>query len=214
MVRPGERPCLLLIDDAVGQRDLYEVALRLEFEVLTATRGEEGVALAASKHPDAIVLDVVMPGIDGWETCTRIKHNPETANIPVILLTGTNEPNLSERAEAVGATAVLLKPCLVDTLRNTVLVAINSYTPLAAGQGAAAPQQPTDASGLVWEAVIDRTPWTATLRGDGSGWWRVQILRAGELAASRRFETHDRAVEWAEAGRVAIAAGGARSPKH
>ena len=116
---------LLLIDDNVTERDLYEMALEPEFNVITATRGVVGLALAAVERPDAIVLDVMMPEMDGWETCSRIKGQPATADIPVILLTGTHEHDLSRQATAVGASAILIKPCSLERLRQTILAALD-----------------------------------------------------------------------------------------
>jgi hypothetical protein len=66
-----------------------------------------------------------------------------------------------------------------------------------------------EADGPLWEIVADRTTWTAVLHGeDPPGCWRVQILRSGELAASRRFETRRLAAEWAEAKRAALGGAG------
>jgi putative two-component system response regulator len=120
----GRRPSLLLVDDCVDQRDLYELVLQSEFDVLTATRGAEGVALATAECPDVIVMDVMMPGLDGWEACTQIKSHPRTANVPVILLTGADDRDLSQHAIAVGATAILKKPCPAETLRHTISSAL------------------------------------------------------------------------------------------
>jgi CheY-like chemotaxis protein len=83
----GGRRNLLLVDNCLEQRDLYERALKQEFEILTATRGPEGVTLAEKVRPDAIILDADMAGWEGWETCTELKSNANTADIPVILLT-------------------------------------------------------------------------------------------------------------------------------
>jgi CheY-like chemotaxis protein len=115
---------VLLIDDSVDQRDLYELALEDEFTVLTAARGREGVAVARRARPDVIVLDVMMPGMDGWETCARLKSAPETAHIPVVMLTGAPDGDLREHAAAVGAFEVLTKPCSVDRLRGAILAAL------------------------------------------------------------------------------------------
>jgi CheY-like chemotaxis protein len=111
---------LLLVDDCAAERDLYETALETEFSIVTASRGDEGVTVAKRVHPDAIILDVLMPGIDGWETCTRIKGHPDTKDIPVILLTGADDRDLSQHAKAVGASAVLRKPCPADRLRDEI----------------------------------------------------------------------------------------------
>jgi putative two-component system response regulator len=118
------RPTVLLIDDTVAERDLYELILESEFNVSTASRGVDGITLAARQHPDAIVLDVMMPGLDGWETCTQMKCLSDTAEIPVILLTGADDRDLTQHAIAVGAAAVLQKPCPADRLRDAILRAM------------------------------------------------------------------------------------------
>jgi DNA-binding response OmpR family regulator len=114
------RPKLLLIDDCEPQRSMYELALATNFNVLTAARGPEGLRLAATEHPDAILLDVLMPEMDGWETCTRLKSDAATESIPVILLTGTTDVDLTDHAIAVGASAILMKPCSPDRLMGTI----------------------------------------------------------------------------------------------
>ena len=114
---------LLLVDDCVAERDLNALALGTEFTVLTANRGAEGIALALRERPDVVILDVNMPGMDGWETCAVLKRNPITADIPVVFLTGTSDDRLTQHALAVGASAILSKPCPIDTLRDTVLAA-------------------------------------------------------------------------------------------
>jgi len=121
---PLGKPTVLLIDDCSAERDLYELALEHDFHILTAARGSEGASLAQRVRPDAIVLDVLMPGMDGWETCTFIKSDSITAEIPVILLTASDERDLSQHAAAVGATALLRKPCPLESLRRTIVAAL------------------------------------------------------------------------------------------
>jgi CheY-like chemotaxis protein len=121
---PGVRPTLLLVDDCVPHRDLYERVLEREFEVLTATRARDALALIVSRRPDVVVSDVLMPDLDEWEICTQIKSRAETAHIPVILLTGLNQQRLPDQAAAVGAAAALTKPCSAELLRNVILSAI------------------------------------------------------------------------------------------
>ncbi len=123
------KPTVLLVDDSGSERNLYETALEREFNILTAARGWEGVSVAQRRHPDAIVLDVLMPGMDGWETCTLIKSDSITGDIPVILLTGADDRDLSQHAMAVGATALLRKPCPLDLLRQTILSAMDTAKP-------------------------------------------------------------------------------------
>jgi two-component system cell cycle response regulator len=124
---PRRRLNVLVVDDCVAERDLYECVLEPEFHVLTASRGDEGVALATRHHPDVIVLDVLMPGIDGWEACRRIKSDPATVDIPVLLLTGANDPNFARHAKAVWASALLHKPCSGGNLRAAILAAAGDF---------------------------------------------------------------------------------------
>jgi len=99
---------------------MYEMTLEAEFDVVTAARGRDGLRLAATNRPDAILLDVLMPEMDGWETCTRLKSDPATESIPVILLTGTTDIDLTDHAMAVGACDVLIKPCSPGRLLGTI----------------------------------------------------------------------------------------------
>jgi CheY-like chemotaxis protein len=119
---------LLLVDDYVPERDLYEIALEQHFQILTASNGPEGIAMAIAERPHVIVLDVLMPGMDGWETCTKIKSHPVTADIPVILLTGSDERSLSRHAVAVGAAAILTKPCPADRLVERIRALVELRT--------------------------------------------------------------------------------------
>ena len=117
----GERVQLLLVDDCVAERDFYALTLASDFKVITASRGDQGLAMAQRERPHAIVLDVKMPGMDGWETCTRIKCDAVTADIPVILLTGADDRDLTQHANAVGASALLQKPCPADRLKEAIV---------------------------------------------------------------------------------------------
>ena len=101
-------------------RDLYELALRDEAHVVTASRGDEALALARAVPLDAVILDVNMPGLDGWEVCRALKAHNDTASIPVILLTGNDREDVQTRALAVGASAVLKKPCSAEKLLSTI----------------------------------------------------------------------------------------------
>ena len=133
----GDRPTLLLIDDCVLQRDMYEIALERDFTILTAGRGEDGLRVATDRRPDAIVLDVKMPGLSGWVTCLRLKCDESTADIPVVLLTGTDGVDLSDHATAVGASALLKKPCSAEMLKRTVVGLLRSTMEYSARIGAA-----------------------------------------------------------------------------
>jgi GAF domain-containing protein/CheY-like chemotaxis protein len=112
---------VLVIDDDAAVRDLMQRHLAREgFRVITATGGEEGVRLARAERPDAITLDVLMPGMDGWAVISALKSNPETAEIPVVMLTMVDDRNLGY---ALGAAEYLTKPIERDRL----LVVLGRY---------------------------------------------------------------------------------------
>jgi len=119
-------PLILIIEDSLDQLELYEFALEEHYQVRKATHGERGVELAIAEQPAVVLVDICMPGIDGWEVCRRLKADPRTAAIPIILLTALDGKDTAEQATRVGAVALLLKPCGVDTLREEIEAATRS----------------------------------------------------------------------------------------
>src|SRR5688572_1343650 len=81
-----ERPCVLVVDDDPDLRSLANMQLGDGFDVIQAASGEEALALAASETPDVILLDIMMPGMDGSQVLTELANNPDTKDIPVIFL--------------------------------------------------------------------------------------------------------------------------------
>lgn len=104
---------------------LLQVNFSLEgFDVDTASRGEEALAKAREKRPDIIVLDVMMPGMDGWEVCRRLKEESETGTIPVIFLSARSQEEDRQRGLDLGVEAYVTKPFdpgqLVELVWTTV----------------------------------------------------------------------------------------------
>jgi len=105
---------VLVIDDEATIRDLMQRYLVKEgFRVVVASSGEEGLRLARELRPDAITLDVMMPGMDGWAVLTALKADPIVADIPVVMLTIVDDKNLGY---ALGAADYLTKPIDRDRL--------------------------------------------------------------------------------------------------
>jgi CheY-like chemotaxis protein len=99
---------VLVIDDDAAVRDLMQRFLAKEgFRVVTASGGEEGLRRARELRPDAITLDVMMPGMDGWAVLSALKADPDVADIPVVMLTIVDDKNLGY---ALGASDYLTKP--------------------------------------------------------------------------------------------------------
>ena len=114
----GGKQLVLVIDDDASQRDLLAKFLEKEgFAVRTAADGLRGLELARTFRPRAILLDVMMPQMDGWAVLTALKADAELEHIPVVMVTFVNEPALSEY---LGAAETLLKPVQWNRLREVV----------------------------------------------------------------------------------------------
>ena len=120
---------MLVIDDDAAVRDLLQRLLAREgFRVLPAAGGEEGLRLARAARPDAITLDVLMPGMDGWAVLAALKADPALADVPVVMLTIADDKALGF---SLGAVEYLTKP--VDRAR--LLRVLRRYGPGGPGAG-------------------------------------------------------------------------------
>ena len=105
-----ERPRLLVVDDQrVNIQALFQ-AFQADHKVQMATSGEQALAMCRSHPPDLVLLDVVMPGMDGFEVCRQLKADDTTKDIPVIFVTGHNEEEAETRGLDVGAVDFISKP--------------------------------------------------------------------------------------------------------
>jgi CheY-like chemotaxis protein len=104
--------CVLVIDDEAAIQEVIQGCLEDlgEWQVLIAGSGIEGLELARSRRPDGILLDVSMPGIDGFEVLRCLQETPETQQIPVILLTARVQPEDRAKFSQLAVTGVILKP--------------------------------------------------------------------------------------------------------
>jgi CheY-like chemotaxis protein len=106
----AKKRVLVCDDDPVILR-LLEVNLELEgFDVLTGNNGEEGVEIAKREHPDLVILDIMMPRMDGYEACRLIKENEDTRHIPVVFLSAKAQASDIERGKSYGVAEYLTKP--------------------------------------------------------------------------------------------------------
>jgi two-component system cell cycle response regulator len=110
---------VLVVDDILPNVKLLEAKLTSEYyDVLTATNGKEALEKVAAQSPDLVLLDVMMPGMDGFEVCTRIKQNPALAHIPVVMVTALTDAEDKVRGLESGADDFLSKP-----INDTALMA-------------------------------------------------------------------------------------------
>jgi two-component system, OmpR family, alkaline phosphatase synthesis response regulator PhoP len=117
---PPLRPRVLVIDDSALIREAARVALEAfgGCEVLVAESGAEGIALAEAERPDAILLDVVMPDMDGIAVAERLGARPATSSCQVIFLTAQDRPEERERFEQLPVVGVIAKPFEIETLAD------------------------------------------------------------------------------------------------
>jgi CheY-like chemotaxis protein len=119
-VSSGERRVLVVDDDAVI-RQLICVNLELEgFEVHTAIDGQDALDKVVEIDPAVVTLDIMMPRLDGWETAARLRENPQTAHIKVVLLSARAQEADLRRGKGLGVDAYLTKPFDPDDLVTTV----------------------------------------------------------------------------------------------
>lgn len=112
---------ILIVDDERQNRQLLEVLLAADGHLLdTASGAEEALALVLRQRPDLILLDVMMPGMDGYQLVARLKANAETASIPVVMLTALDDRNSRSHGLSAGAVAFLTKPVDRAALREVV----------------------------------------------------------------------------------------------
>jgi diguanylate cyclase (GGDEF)-like protein len=106
----NKRSVILIVDDTVANIEILNAALEGDYDICFATSGEEALAIAIETQPDLILLDVLMPGIDGYEVCRRLKANPLVADVPVIFVTGRNDQEAEVQGLLVGAIDYVTKP--------------------------------------------------------------------------------------------------------
>ena len=117
------KPLILVVDDGIAARELLASYLSPEYRIATAESGVDAVQKAQQLHPDAITLDVMMPGSNGFETLSALRQDPATANIPIIIVSVVDQKQIGF---ALGATDYLIKPIP----KSVVLESIQKYVQL------------------------------------------------------------------------------------
>jgi CheY-like chemotaxis protein len=122
MVESSAHPLVLIADDNLDTREMYALHLSmLGYSVETAVDGREAVVKALTMRPDLIVMDLHMPGVDGWRAMREIHGHVKTVNIPIVVLTGHDfKDYLKAAALTLGASSYLMKPCLPERLAREI----------------------------------------------------------------------------------------------
>ena len=107
---PDLRPTLLLVDDEPTNLQVLRHTLQTDYRLLFAKLGQTALELVAKEQPDLILLDIMMPGLSGYEVCQALKENPATQNIPVIFVTALSEAENEQKGLELGAVDYISKP--------------------------------------------------------------------------------------------------------
>lgn len=122
----GPGPLILIVDDNLDAREMYGMYLEHEgFRWAEAVNGQEALRCARAERPALILMDATMPRMDGWEAVRRLKEDPTTQQIPLIMLTAHAFQEHRDRAAQVGADAFLAKPVLPDQLAAEIRRVLN-----------------------------------------------------------------------------------------
>lgn len=131
----GEKK-ILIVDDHGALRYILSFDLQKKgFKTITAGTGEKGIELACAEKPDLILLDAMMPGIDGFETCRRLKTHEETKAIPVVMVTAKSQRKDVLEGLQSGAVSYMVKPFKFDELYNKIVEIIGAPDTAQPAQG-------------------------------------------------------------------------------
>jgi two-component system alkaline phosphatase synthesis response regulator PhoP len=123
-----ERATILVVDDEPGLREIVRVNLEAAgYRVLEAAEGQEALDLVEREHPDLLILDLMLPGMDGWEVLRRLESRPETAGLPVIILTARAGDEDRLRGLEEGAVQYITKPFYPEDLVATVKIILQVF---------------------------------------------------------------------------------------
>lgn len=111
MEQTGAEKLILLAEDNEDIQAIYSTILRRSgYRVEVATTGDEALEAARALHPDAIILDISLPGIDGWTVAARLKEDPATRDLLILAVTAHALPDVSRKAQELGCAGFLAKP--------------------------------------------------------------------------------------------------------
>ena len=120
---------ILVVEDDLDILNMLRIYFESkDYKVITASRGEQALEVCQKEVPNVVVLDIVLPGIDGYEVCRRLKSNQRTKNVPIIFLTQKGERADELAGLGLGADAYITKPFDVSELESSVEKSIQSAT--------------------------------------------------------------------------------------
>lgn len=167
---------VLVIDDEKDIQKLLQYNLEKEgYQVFLAKSGEEGLELARAKRPDAVVLDLMLPGIDGLEVCKLLRAQPATRAMPILMLTAKGSEVDQVVGLELGASDYIPKPFSVKVLLARLKNILRQHEAASAGSPIV----------KVGDAVLDKERWTFTLKGKAVPLTKLEFRILGFLMENR-----------------------------
>ncbi len=136
---------LLIVDDEPFTVDMLQTFLQINgYETVGALNGEDGLVMVKVEQPEIVILDLMLPDIEGYEVCERIRNYPASMNLPVLILSARSDAASKERARAAGADGYLVKPVQFPELLSELnrLLSVKRNAPMT-------PPEPYPASPMV-----------------------------------------------------------------
>lgn len=116
----SDDPVVMIIDDDIAILSMIKTMLDKEYKVMPAPSGEKAIRLIEKKKPDVILLDYEMPGMNGVQTLGKLREDNRYADIPIIFMTGTNDPAIIEKIALLGVSGYLIKPAEAADIKTAV----------------------------------------------------------------------------------------------
>jgi DNA-binding response OmpR family regulator len=116
---------ILVVEDEITTLKLIKIVLQREgYRIATATSGSEGLRKVGEIGPDLVILDILLPGMDGFQVCQYLRRNPQTANLPVLMFTSLDRPADQRHGYLAGSDDYLIKPVRLADLLAKVRAAL------------------------------------------------------------------------------------------
>ncbi|MEY3808307.1 MAG: hypothetical protein RI893_1283 [Pseudomonadota bacterium] len=120
MITPSQQPMILIVDDVLSNVQILAEALSVDYRIKVASNGEDALKIAQREPPDLILLDVMMPHMNGFEVCRRLKENTDTRNIAVVFVTAMSNGADEEKGLNLGAVDYITKPFMIPITKARI----------------------------------------------------------------------------------------------
>ncbi|MBT4824952.1 response regulator [Candidatus Woesearchaeota archaeon] len=111
---------ILIVDDQYALRELVELTLESDYEIIKSESGQDALKKIEEKVPDLILLDIMMPSMDGYQLCQILRSMEKTKNIPIIMFSAKHQPEDIKKAKDLGANEYITKPFEPDKLKKKI----------------------------------------------------------------------------------------------